>query len=133
MKKILIGLLVIAAAGTSYYLYSRSKKPGTTSTSVDKNLVLGKWKTAKDASSADTAQTLYQYEFQKDGILLRSVNDTIKADTVYYEWDKAGALTWKAKATDSTATVYTVVKLTSDSLELKNEKASAGMLLTKLK
>jgi hypothetical protein len=62
----------------------------------------------------------YNYDFQKEGVALRSVSDTVKADTIHYEWNKAGELLIKEKATDSTAKVYAVTKLTTDTLQLQS-------------
>lgn len=132
MKKLFIGLLIVAAAGTAFYLLTRTKKNSQTAT-VNKELIMGKWKTAAQEPAADSAKTLYQYEFQKDGIVLRAAGDSVKADTTHYEWNKSNELVWKEKAADSIGKVYTVVKLTGDTLELKTEQPAASMVLTRLK
>jgi hypothetical protein len=120
MKKLFIGLLVVAAAGTAFYLLTRKKKDPQTVT-INKELIMGKWKTVVQEPAADSAKTLYQYEFQKDGIVLRAAGDSVKADTTHYEWSKLNELVWKEKTADSIGKIYTVVKLTGDSLELKTE------------
>lgn len=47
---------------------------------------------------------------------VRSVNDSIKTDTVKFEWNKTSQLVIKENTADSTGKVYTVEKLTKDSL-----------------
>jgi hypothetical protein len=131
MKKLIIGLLIVAAAGTAFYLLTRKKKDSQTAT-ISKELIMGKWKTVVQEPAADSAKTLYQYEFQKDGILLRAAGDSAKADTAHYEWNKSNELVWKEKAADSIGRTYTVIKLTADSLELKTGQPAASMVLTKL-
>jgi hypothetical protein len=38
----------------------------------------------------------------KMGNIIRSLNDSAKADTSHYEWNKDNALIWKEHASDST-------------------------------
>ncbi len=114
MKKLFIGLLVIAA-GVGAYFYFNSKK-GDKSSSQE--LIVGKWKNVQPV--IDTVLPNYHYDFKKEGIALRSVSDAVKADTIHYEWSKAGQLQLKEKASDSTAKVYAVTKLTADTLQLQS-------------
>jgi Tfp pilus assembly protein PilV len=132
MKKILIALFIVAAAGTAFYLLNRKSK-ATENSTQNKELILGKWKTAMMGTAADSAKTTWQYEFQKDGIVLRASGDTVKADTTHYSWNKSGALVWKENAGDTAGKIYTVVKLTADSLELKADLPAENILCTKLK
>lgn len=131
MKKLFIGLLVLAAAGTAFYLLNRKKKT-TEIVAFNKDLLPGKWKTVTQ-EPADSAKTLYQYEFQKEGVVLRAVNDSAKADTSHYEWSKNNELVWKEKTTDSTVKTYAVTKLTSDTLQLETEKQTEKLMLIKVK
>ncbi|MCX6317315.1 MAG: hypothetical protein NTW29_08490 [Bacteroidetes bacterium] len=132
MKKVFIALLVVAAAGTAYFLYTR-KTTTTGTVAVNKELLTGKWKSANTIPVADTTTPLYQYEFRQDGLLLRTVSDTAKADTMHYTWDKSNALVWKQQATDTAGTVYNVVQLTSDSLALKAASPVTELSLTRVK
>ena len=90
MNKLIIGLLVIAA-GAGIFLLLRKKKEKTTANSINKEWIVGKWKS--DAVMAnDSNFSKYQFDFQKDGNVVRSLNDSVKADTTYYEWNKANEL-----------------------------------------
>ncbi|MBL7745872.1 MAG: hypothetical protein JNM19_00470 [Chitinophagaceae bacterium] len=132
MKKLLIGLLVIAAGAGAFFLLNKKKNTAET-TSVNKELILGKWKPLSKEPEADTIQPMYQFDFQKNGLAMRSVSDTVKADSVYYEWNKAGELVVKEKVTDSAGVAYVVVKLTADSLQVQSKINKVNLLLAKSK
>lgn len=127
----MIALLLVAAAGTAFYLLNRKNKPGQNN-SLNKELVSGKWKTVLNEPS-DSAAVRYGYEFQNGGLLLRTTADTLKADILHYAWNQSGALVWKEKPADTTGITYTVIKLTADSLELKTEQPASRIVLIKTK
>ena len=127
MNKLFIGLLIVAA-GAGVFFFLRKKK-NTTTNDIKKEWILGKWKA--DAGK-DSAFSSYSYDFLKDGNVVRSLNDSAKADTSHYEWNKANELVWKEKASDSTAKIFSVIKLTQDSLQVQS-KDSATILFTKSK
>jgi hypothetical protein len=130
MKKLFIGLLVVAAGGAAFFLLNK-KKNTTEVATINKELIIGKWKT--DAVMAnDSGFNKYSYNFQKEGTVLRSLNDSVKSDTTHYEWSKASELVWKEKAGDSTGKTYSVVKLTQDSLQVQS-KDSSTVLFIKVK
>jgi len=126
MNKLFIGLLIVAAGAGAFFLL-RKKKEATTSKEIKKELIIGKWKA--DAGK-DSVFSKYSYDFRKDGIILRSLSDSAKADTTHYEWNKKHELVWKEKASDSTGNIYSVVKLTQDSLQMQS-KDSVIILFTK--
>ena len=127
MNKLFIGLLIVAAgAGTFFFL---RKKNNTTTNNIKKEWIVGKWKA--DAGK-DSAFSSYNYDFLKDGNILRSLNDSVKADTSHYEWNKNNELIWKENASDSTGKIFSVLKLTKDSLQVRS-KDSAGILFIKVK
>lgn len=128
MKNVLIGLLIVAA-GTGIFFLLRNKKKPAAKNKINKELIIGKWKA--DAGK-DSAFSQYSYGFLEDGNIVRSLNDSTKADTSHYEWNKDNELVWKEKAGDSTSKVFAVIKLTQDSLNLQS-KDSASILFTKLK
>jgi hypothetical protein len=130
MNKLLIGLLVVAA-GAGIFLLLRKKKDATTTNEIKKEWIVGKWKTAAVMAN-DSNFSKYQFDFQKDGNIVRSLNDSAKVDTSHYEWNKANELVWKEKASDSTAKIYVVTKLTQDSLQVQAADSST-VLFIKLK
>jgi hypothetical protein len=138
MKKLFIGLLVVAAGAGAFFYFNQKSGAKPTQETLNKELIIGKWKT--DAVMAnDSGFNKYRYDFQKEGIVLRSLNDSIKADTSHYEWSNANELVWskwtpleKEKASDSIGTTYSVIKLTTDSLQVQS-KDSVTVLFTKVK
>lgn len=131
MKNFFIGLLVVAA-GTAVYFFVIKKKKDQPVTGINKEWIIGKWKTDLAQQAADSTKPPITYVFQKEGIALRSVSDTVTADTLHYAWKETGELLLKEKATDTTGTLLAVSKLTADSLELKGSD-NATILFTKLK
>jgi len=128
MNKLFIGLLIVAA-GAGVFFVLRKKKNSSTTTKINKEWIIGKWNA--DAGK-DSAFSLYSYDFLKDGNIVRSLNDSAKADTAHYEWNKKNELLWKEKAGDSTGKVFSVVKLTQDSLQVQSQD-SATILFIKAK
>ncbi len=118
MKKIFIGLLVLAAGAAAYFLFIQKKK-NTGPVFINQELILGKWNTEGRLTGRDSLKTNYQYEFQQYGLALIADTAASKTDSFRYEWDKTGQLLVKENAADSTADLFTVIRLTSDSLQLK--------------
>lgn len=131
MNKLIIGLLIIAAGAGAYFLL-KNKKNTTETVPVNKEFIIGKWKTASIEPLKDSAQPKFYYEFQKDGTAYRAVSDTAKADTISYAWKESIGIVLKDKATDTTGFLLTVVTLTADSMKVKNSDNSE-ILFTKLK
>ncbi len=143
MNKLLIGLLIIAvAAGAFFYL---RKKESATDT-VKKEWIVGNWKLESLKSPDDSTTSImvgimslvdsnmfrYKYEFTKEQTILRSLGDSVTADTSRYEWTNKNQLVWKEDKTDSTGSILHVAKLNKDSLLLES-KDSIIILFTKLK
>jgi hypothetical protein len=128
MNKLIIGLLIIAAGAGAFFLL-RKKKEITVTNSINKEWIIGKWK--PDAVN-DSNFSKFQFDFQKDGKVVRSLNDSTKTDTTHYQWNKANNLVWKEKASDSTGKVYLVTKLAVDSLQIQSTDSSS-VLFTKVK
>ncbi len=125
MNKLFIGLLIVAA-GAGVFFFLRTKKNTSPNNYIKKEWILGKWKA--DASK-DSVFSSYNYDFLKDGNILRSLNDSAKADTSHYEWNKANELIWKEKASDSTGKIFAVLKLTPDSLQVQAADSSTVLFL----
>ncbi len=109
----------------------RKKKDTPTVNSINKEWIVGKWKTDSTVAT-DSNFSKYQFDFQKDGNVVRSFSDSAKADTSHYEWNKSSELIWKEKSSDSTGKVYVVTKLTRDSLSVQAADSST-ILFTNVK
>jgi hypothetical protein len=120
MKKIIIGLLIIAAGTAVFFLFRNNKNIAVTN-EFPKDSILGKW---KPGEGNDSNFSKFQFDFQKNGNVIRSLNDSAKADTSFYEWNKANQLIWNEKSGDSTGKVYQVTKLTKDSLQIQGADSS---------
>ena len=128
MNKLIIGLLVVAAGTGIYFLFLQKK---VQTVSINKEMIVGTWQSA-DGMPNDSNFSKYRFDFQKDGNVVRSLNDSAKADTSHYTWNKANQLVWKEKAIDSTGKIYQVTKLTRDSLQFQATDSST-ILFTKRK
>ncbi len=125
MNKLFIGLLIVAAGAGVFFLL-RKKKNTSTTNDIKKEWIVGKWKA--DAGK-DSVFSSYTYDFLKDGNILRSLNDSVKADTSHYEWNKNNELVWKERASDSTGNIFSVVKLTLDSLQVQGADSSTVLFI----
>jgi hypothetical protein len=135
MNKLIIGLLVVAAGAGAFFLL-RKKKETSVTNSINKEWIIGKW---KPDSVNDTNFSRFQFDFQKNGNVVRSFNDYGKADTSHYQLNKGNELVWsgwtpseKEKATDTTGKLYLVTKLTLDTLQIQAPDSSS-VLFTKVK
>jgi lipopolysaccharide export system protein LptC len=144
MKKIVIGLLVIAA-GAGVYYFLQTKKTASEN-KLQKELLIGKWKMdslsvrSHDSTGEATIALIgaldsnfytYHYDVLADGHILQSLHDTITTDTSYYEW-KGNELLIKEGTKDTTAEAFTISTLTTDSLVILS-KDSSSLVFSKLK
>jgi hypothetical protein len=144
MKKLLFGLLIIAAAGGAFYLLQKKDKP-LADNDVQKEWILGKWKLdslqlGNDSSNASTIAlialidsnfTHYQYEFTKRGSVFLSLSDSLMPDCARYEWGNHHQLLLKGNA-DTTVEIMNVALLNKDSLLLVDRDSSL-LIFTRLK
>ena len=130
MNKLFIGLLLITA-GAGVFFVLRQKNASNTSTKLNKEWIIGKWKT-DNMLPGDSSFQLYHYDFTKDGHIVRSLNDSSATDTTHYEWKKKNELRWSGNNIDTTIKEFAVIKLTVDSLQLQT-KDSASILFIKVK
>jgi hypothetical protein len=119
MQKQIIGLLLVVAAATGVYFYfvnSRTcDKPPQSPT--NQALIIGKWKTAAIEPAIDSAEGTYLYNFLNNGKMLRSTNDTTKADTIFYNWNQTAAAILMKLGEDSIEKEFVITKLNTDTLQ----------------
>lgn len=130
MNKLIIGLLLVAAAAGAFFLLRR-KKENVNNNPVHKEWIIGKWKT-DTVIPGDSSFSSYRYDFQKEGLVVRSLNDSVMTDTANYAWNNASELLWKQNAGDTTGRTFTIIQLNADSLQLKAADRSL-LLFTKIK
>lgn len=130
MKKLLTGLLILAA-GAGIYFFLLRKKDTPSSAAINKELIIGQWKTDAVMKN-DSGFNRYRYDFRQNGDVVRLLTDSVKADTTHFEWNKNNELVWKEKAADSTGKIYTVTRLTTDSLQVLSAD-SVTILFTRVK
>jgi len=128
MNKLFIGLLIVAAGAGVFFLLNK-KKNEPTATTINKELLVGKWKAVAEQTVRDSAQPIYYYEFQQTGAVLRSLNDSAIADTSHYEWSNTKELVWKESIADSIGKTYSVVQLTKDSLQLQSKDSTTALFI----
>ena len=146
MKKVFIGLLILAAGAGAFYFLQKKDKPFTGS-SFQKEWIVGKWKLdsillPKDSNDNFMAGILgivapdlmkYRYELKQDGTISFSLGDSLIKDSSLYEWNKENQLVWKEYPADTTSNnVFKVSTLNEDSLVLQAEDSSL-LLFTKVK
>jgi hypothetical protein len=129
MKKLLIGLLIAAAGTGAYFYFNQKKEDKPKDPPVTKALIIGKWKVATIEPVTDSIEKKFIYDFKQEGTALRFINDTLKADTVRYEWNKNSGLVIKENVADSIGKVYAVAKLTADTLQLQSATNSIVTLV----
>ncbi len=145
MKKLFIGLLILAAGAATFFLLQKKDKQIITS-NIQQERIIGKWKLdsllfLKDANDnfmvgimgmVDPHLMKYQYEFTRDGYLSLWLGDALTKDSTRYEWAEKNKLVWKDYPSDTSANVFNVSLLSNDSLILQSEDSSI-LLFTKVK
>ena len=121
MNKLIIGLLIVAAGSGAFFYFNQRNSDKPQQDLLTKEWIIGKWKTVSYQPVTDSVQPMFQYDFQKEGLVLRSINDSAKADSSHYEWSKTNELVFKENVVDSIAQTFTVLKLTQDSLQVKSQ------------
>ena len=143
MNKLFIGLLIVAA-GTGVFFFLRKRKSATAN-EINKEWIVGKWKVDSISPGKDPELVFQLYatdsnskkevhHFFDNGLLVSSYpyDSLIKNDSSYYEFSKNNELVFKGKVNDTTSTVFSIKKLTQDSL-LVQTKDSTRVLFAKAK
>ncbi|MEP7372857.1 MAG: hypothetical protein ABI675_05665 [Chitinophagaceae bacterium] len=145
MKKLFIGLLIIAAGAAIFFLLEKKDKP-ISANNFQQQQIIGKWKPdslhfVNDSnkklvpgimSMADSHLRKYQYEFTKEGSIAFSLRDSIIKDSAHYEWDKENQLVWKDNTADTLGDIFKVSRLNNDGLAPQS-KDSFVLLFPKVK
>lgn len=144
MKKLFIGLLIVAAGAAIFFLLPRKDKP-LTATSFQQEKIIGQWKLdsihfVNDSTDfipgimgmVDSGLRKYRYEFTKDGSIAFSLGDSLIKDRSGYEWNNENQLVWKENSTDTSGDIFGISLLTNDSLALQS-KDSSVLLFTKVR
>jgi len=145
MKKLFIGLLIVAAGAAIFLLLQKKDKPVTAST-FQQEKIIGKWKFDSILFTNDSIEKLmpgimlmvdsnlrkYHYEFTKDGSVAFSLGDLLIKDRSGYEWNNENQLVWKENSTDTSGDVFKISLFTNDSLALQS-KDSSVLLFTRVR
>lgn len=146
MKKVFIGLLILAAGAATFFLLQKKDKPNT-GNNIQKEWIVGKWKLdsiilPKDSTGNFMAGIMgiiapdlvkYRYEFKKDGAISFSSGDSLTKGSSRYEWMKENQLVWKEYPADTSDNIFNISTLTRDSLVLQSQDSAATLLFTKAK
>ena len=103
MKKIILAVVLLAAAGGALYLYFSPKLTDKPSTAVYTETIIGDWKidsvAANDSGSIgllllalDSNLTNYTIRFDADGAITQLLNDSILPQKGRYEWKDSAQL-----------------------------------------
>ncbi len=142
MKKLFIGLLIIAAGGAIFFLL-RKKQNTITASNFQHEQIIGKWKldslwSLKDSGAHlvkglfDPGLEKYEYEFRKDGYIFQFAGDSLTKDSSRYAWTKENQLTWFDHPAETSGEAFNISLLNKDSLQLQSIDSSA-LLFTKVK
>ena len=132
MKKVFIGLLIAAAGAATFFLLEKKNNPAKSY--IQKDLIIGKWKldslySFKDSNSnlmtdvmelVDPHLTKYEYEFTKGGTIGLWLKDSLRKDSIRYEWINKKQLAWKEYPANKTIEVFEISILSKDSLSLQS-------------
>ena len=143
MKKVFIGLLILAA-GAGAFFFLRKKQTSITDNSIHKEWIIGKWKLdsillSKDSTDKFTSGIIgivapdlmkYHYEFKLGGAVV--LVDSLTKDSSNYEWNKKDQLVWKEHPADTSGEIFNVSIPTKDSLMLQSTD-SVVLVFTKVK
>ena len=143
MKKVFIGLLIVAAGVAAFFLL-RKKTNIISETNLQQEWIIGKWKLdsiylSKDSNDKTTPGIIgiiapdlmkYSYEFKTGGSVV--LVDSLSKDSSNYQWNKKDQLVWKEHPADSSGEIFNVSIPHEDSLRLQSTD-SVVLLFTKIK
>lgn len=132
MKQIILAVILLAAIGGGIYYLLQKKKQNNTF-SFRQEQILGKWKMDSLATKNDSSALLvaligtldsnfmnYDYDFRKEGIVVKYLKDSSQKDTARYEMTKNNQIVWKEPG-NPTGDSLVVNVLNKDSLVLRTK------------
>src|SRR5687767_13739280 len=124
MNKLFIGLLIVAAGAGVFFILSKKKyKP--VADKMNKEWIIGKWQTIFVESLKDSAEKDYRFEFQPEGLTLRSKSDAREADSTHYAWTENDELMNRENPSDTVGARFTVLKLSTHKTNVKREEQTS--------
>lgn len=137
MKKVFIGLLIVAAGAAIYFLLQKKKEP-IIHQSINKEHLMGKWKLdslllPKDSDTGfisgilkaiDPKLSKYQYEFNQNGTISLLQADSLTKDSMQYVWTNNDQLVWKEEPADTSEKTFSISALNKDSLLLLSDDST---------
>jgi hypothetical protein len=143
MKKVFIGLLIIAAGAAAYFLLQK-KNNQSISASIKKDQLTGKWKLDSLWSLTDTGSHLikslfdpkqqqHYYDFSSDGTIRYSMNDSLTADSATYDLQKDNQLLWKEFPSDTAGTLFKISLPDRNSMQLQSKDSSILLFIKAVK
>jgi hypothetical protein len=135
MKKTILAVILVAAIGGAAYWLLQKKKQNAV-IEFKQEQIIGKWKLDFLAQGKDSASLFvgimgmidsnimkYDYDFRKEGIVVKFLKDSVQKDTTHYELKKTNQLIWKEQG-DSTGQALAITTLNTDSLVLKTKDST---------
>ena len=135
MKKTILAVILVAAIGGAAYWLLQKKKQNAV-ICFKQEQIIGKWKLVSLVEGKDSASLFvgimgmidsnimkYDYDFRKEGIVVKFLKDSVQKDTTHYELKKDNQLIWKEEG-DSTGQALAITKLNTDSLVLKTKDST---------
>lgn len=135
MKKTILAVILVAAVGGAAYYLLQKKKQNAVS-NFKQEQIIGKWNLDSITEGKDSASLFvgimgmidsnimkYDYDFRKEGIIVKLLKDSVQKDTTQYEWTKDNQLIWKEQG-DSTGQALAITTLNTDSLVLKTKDST---------
>ena len=130
MKKLFIGLLIIAAgAGIFYFLRKQNKS--LTKIDIQRDWIIGNWKLdsidmGKDSGDINILTLLdsnlyeYRYQFTADSTVYVSLKDSLTADSSRYAWGEQNELVFQNDLFNKAPDSLNVTMLSKDRLVLQD-------------
>lgn len=135
MKKTILAVILVAAIGGAAYWLLQKKKQNAV-TGFKQEQIIGKWKLDSLVEGNDPASLFvgimgmidsnimkYDYDFRKEGIVVKLLADSAQKDTTHYELKKNNQLIWKEQG-DPTGQSLAITTLNTDSLVLKTKDST---------